>query len=183
GVSRTRRKAFDVLGRTRSPSGGERRRLPRRSSRYVPPADVRLALEAFFGAADLDRVEVVYRPFYVRCHLAVIGARDGSVTRPRRIYTSLAPRAFFSRDMHVLHEYYHVVQQWGRERMTRLGYLARWRRREHEAAAFACEHVERYRRLRAAARGSCERRHEPAVEDPSDRISDRCDHDREGDRI
>ena len=152
-------------------------------SRYVPPADVRFALEALFDEADLDRIEVVYRPFYVRCHLAVIGARDGSVPRPRRIYTSLTPRTFYSRDTHVLHEYYHVVQQWGRERMTRLGYLARWRRREREAAAFACEHVERYRRLRAAARVSCERRHEPAVEDPRDDIRDRRDHDHEGERV
>nr|MBO2515188.1 hypothetical protein [Gammaproteobacteria bacterium] len=152
-------------------------------SRYVAPSDVRFALEALFGKAAVDRIEVVYRPLYVRCHLAVIGARHGSVTRPWRIYTSLSPGEFYARDMHVLHEYYHVVQQWGTQRMTRLGYLARWRRREREAVTFAREHVERYRRLRAAACRLGERRHEPAVEDPRDDVSDRRDHERERDRV
>ena len=120
-------------------------------SRYVAPSDVRFALEALFGKAAVDRIEVVYRPLYVRCHLAVIGARHGSVTRPWRIYTSLSPGEFYARDMHVLHEYYHVVQQWGRERITRLGYVLNWRRREREAADFVAANLVRYIELRRAA--------------------------------
>lgn len=75
----------------------------------------------------------------------LIGARVGSVTRPERIYTNIAEDVFFALDRHVLHEYYHVVQQWGRERMTRVGYLLSSARREREAWDFVEANLDLYR--------------------------------------
>jgi hypothetical protein len=117
-------------------------------TRYRVPADVLGALERVFAQPNLDRIAVIYRPLYVRSHLFFIGARYGSVTRPERIYTNIAQDVFFDLDRHVLHEYYHVVQQWGRERMTRAGYLLTSRRREHEARRFTALNAERYRLYR-----------------------------------
>src|SRR5690606_10642838 len=112
--------------------------------RYTVPRDVLEALERVFREPDLGRIEVVYRPWYVVSHLAWIGGSVGSVTRPGRIYTNISEAAFFRLDLHVLHEYFHVVQQWGRERMTRTGYLLAAGRREREACAFAAANLERY---------------------------------------
>jgi hypothetical protein len=47
----------------------------------------------------------------------------------------------------VLHEFYHVVQQWGREQMSILGYLFRAGQREREADEFARQNLEEYRQL------------------------------------
>ena len=109
------------------------------------------ALERVLDAPDVARIAVVYRPWYVASHLAFIGARFGSVTRPGRIYTNLPESLFFRMDRHVLHEYFHVVQQWGRERMTAFGYLRRCRQREREAVEFAAANLARYKELRRAA--------------------------------
>jgi len=124
-------------------------RLP--GTRYAPPFDVLHALERVLDEPDVARIAVVYRPWYVASHLAFIGARFGSVTRPGRIYTNLPESLFFKMDAHVLHEYFHVVQQWGRERMTAFSYLLRCRQREREAAEFAAAHLARYQALRKAA--------------------------------
>lgn len=117
-------------------------------TRYELPADVRAALERIFDEPEIGAVQIRYRPIYVRLHLACIGGRFGSVTRRRRIYTNFPPEAFFALDEHLLHEFYHVVQQWGREGMTRTGYLLCARRREREACRFAAENVEAFVRLR-----------------------------------
>lgn len=130
---------------------------PPRVKRYAVPLDVLAALEQVFDEPGLERVAVFYRPWYVQCHLAFIGGWTGSVTRPGRIYTNIPEGLFFRLDAHVLHEYYHVVQQWGRERMTPLGYMLECRRRERDARNFAAANVERYRRLRAATRSEIPR--------------------------
>lgn len=113
-----------------------------------------IALERLFAQPNVDRIVVMYRPLYVRSHLLFIGGRWGSVTRPERIYTNLAEDVFFDLDRHVLHEYYHVVQQWGRERMTRVGYLLASRRREREACRFAELNLQLYRRYRRELRAT-----------------------------
>lgn len=123
----------------------------RSGTRYTVPRDVLDALERVFEEGALDRISVVYRPWYVHGHLAFLGARFGSVTRPGRIYTNIPEGEFFRLDAHVLHEYFHIVQQWGRERMTPLGYLLHCRRREREARDFVAAHLEDYRHLRKAA--------------------------------
>jgi hypothetical protein len=127
------------------PASGGRRPS---GTRYAVPADILAALERLFAEPGLDRVAVIYRPLYVRSHLVFIGGRTGSVTRPGRIYTNIPEPLFFTLDRHVVHEYYHVVQQWGRERMTRLGYLLNSRSREGEAHAFVDANVQLYRRYR-----------------------------------
>jgi hypothetical protein len=109
------------------------------------------ALEMLFDESGLDRISVVYRPWYVQSHLAFIGGRFGSVTRPGRIYTNIPEELFFRFDAHVLHEFFHVVQQWGRERMTTLGYLLHARQREREARDFVGANLERYVGLRKTA--------------------------------
>lgn len=123
-------------------------------SRYRVPDDVLGALERVFDQPGLNRIAVVRRPLYVGSHLVCIGALRGSVTRPQCIYTNIPEDVFFTLDRHVLHEYYHVVEQWGREGMTRAGYLLSCRRREREAHDFAARHVERYRRYRRELAGS-----------------------------
>ncbi|HEX6995468.1 MAG TPA: hypothetical protein VF339_15125 [Gammaproteobacteria bacterium] len=120
-------------------------------ARYAAPPDVLDALARVLDDPRIERIAVVYRPWYVASHLAFIGARLGSVTRFERIYTNIPEPLFFRLDGHVLHEYFHVVQQWGRERMTRLGYLLNCRRREREAADFVAANLARYIELRAAA--------------------------------
>jgi hypothetical protein len=112
---------------------------------YAIPAPVRRALESIFGEGSTAAVQVVRRPWYVRAHLVFAGARSGSVTRPSRIYTNLPADVFFGADQHVLHEFYHVIEQWNRQRMSRIGYLVQRARREAEADAFARLHLCRYR--------------------------------------
>lgn len=115
------------------------------------PEDVLCALEQVLEEPGVERIAVVYRPWYVQGHLVFIGGRFGSVTRPGRIYTNIPEAHFFRFDAHVLHEYFHVVQQWGREQMTRLGYLLRCRQREREAADFVGTNLVRYQALRKLA--------------------------------
>jgi hypothetical protein len=118
-------------------------------NRYAVPADVRLALERLFDTPGIAAaIDVVYRPIYVRAHLMFVGASFGSVTRPGRIYTSIPETVFFGLDEHLLHEYYHVIQQWGRERMTIPGYLWNAWRREREAQRFAKANVATFVKLR-----------------------------------
>jgi hypothetical protein len=77
----------------------------------------------------------------------LLGGGQGSVTRPGRIYTNIPEEQFFRLHRHVLHELYHVIEQWGREGMTIGSYLRHARRREAEAEDFARENVDRYREI------------------------------------
>jgi hypothetical protein len=88
---------------------------------------------------------VIYRPGFVRRHLMFIGGRYGSVTRPGKILTNLPEQDSFEADAHVLHEFYRVIEQWGRQGMTVPGYLLRARQREREANEFAEQNLKRYR--------------------------------------
>lgn len=112
---------------------------------YAIPGDVRGALEAIFGHGSTQDVMVIYRPGFVRRHLIFVGGRYGSVTRPGKIYMNLPEEEFFEADAHVLHEFYHVIEQWGRQGMTVPGYLLRARQREREANEFAEQNLKRYR--------------------------------------
>jgi hypothetical protein len=110
---------------------------------------VRGALEGVLGEGSTEGVEVVHRPWYVRAHLIILGSLrgQGSVTRPGRIYTNIPEEDFFRADRHVLHEFYHVVEQWRRQGMTRTDYLLNAGEREAAAEAFAGENLGRYREL------------------------------------
>jgi hypothetical protein len=67
------------------------------------------------------------------------------VTRPGNIFTNLPEEDYFDSDAHVLHEFYHVIEQWGRQGMTVSGYLFRAVQKEREANEFAERHLKRYR--------------------------------------
>jgi hypothetical protein len=127
-------------------------------TRYAIPPRITHALERIFAnpdfaAPDIRSIPVIYSPAFVRAHLVLVRGSRGSVTRPGRIYTNLAEDVFFALDFHVLHEFYHVVQQWGREHMSVLGYLFRARQREREANEFARQNLEEYRKLLGCWRG------------------------------
>ena len=81
------------------------------------PGRLHHALEVLFGdpVGDVDLVE---HSWYARLHG---GAR--ATTRRNRILLSGSADDFFADPALVLHEYFHVLRQWNRGRLSRLGYL------------------------------------------------------------
>ena len=108
------------------------------------PAALRAALEALFGE-PVDGVEIVENSWYARLHL---GAR--ATTRRNRILLPGPAEAFFADPELVLHEYFHVLRQWNRGRMTLAGYLAEWWRRGYWDNRYE-KQARRFVRLRLAA--------------------------------
>ena len=101
------------------------------------PAVLRTALAAVFGD-DVDDVEIVERSWYARLHF---GAR--ATTRRNRILLRGTAAEFFADPELLLHEYFHVLRQWNRGRLSIVAYLAEcarrgyWRNRyEHQARRF-----------------------------------------------
>ena len=124
----------------------------------MPPA-LRAALVELLGDG-VDDVEIVERSWYARLHL---GAR--ATTRRNRILLRGPAAEFFADPELVLHEYFHVLRQWNRGRLSIAAYLAEWLRRgywrnryEHQARRFA--------RLRLGALQA--RLREPARHGPAD---------------
>ena len=93
-----------------------------RSGDVLPP-EVRRALEALFGD-PVDDVEIIERSWYARLHF---GAR--ATTRRNRILLSGTIADFRADRALLLHEYFHVLRQWNRGRMSLRSYLAEWLRR------------------------------------------------------
>jgi hypothetical protein len=107
-----------------------------RTADGMPPA-LRAALVELLGD-EVDAVEIVERSWYARLHL---GAR--ATTRRNRILLRGSAAEFFADPELVLHEYFHVLRQWNRGRMSLASYLAEWLRRgywrnryEHQARRF-----------------------------------------------
>jgi hypothetical protein len=104
------------------------------------PAPVRAALAEVFGAdpGEVDAVEIVERSRYARLHF---GAR---ATTRRNCILLRGTAAELSADPELLlHEYYHVLRQWNRGRLSIAAYLLEWLRRgywrnryEHQARRF-----------------------------------------------
>jgi len=124
----------------------------------MPPA-LRAALVELLGEG-VDDVEIVERSWYARLHF---GAR--ATTRRNRILLRGPAAEFFADPELVLHEYFHVLRQWNRGRLSIAAYLAEWLRRgywrnryEHQARRFA--------RLRLGAVQA--RLREPARHGPAD---------------
>ena len=104
----------------------------------VMPAAMRRALVELLGD-EVDDVELVERSAYVRMHF---GAR--ATTRRNRILLAGSATEFFADPEIVLHEYFHVLRQWNRGRMSVASYLAEWLKRgyfqnryERQARRFA----------------------------------------------
>ena len=120
--------------------------MPR--TRELVPAPVRAALEQVFGE-PVDDVELVEHSWYARLHR---GAR--ATTRRNRILLPGSVAEFLADPDLVLHEYYHVLRQWNRGRLSIARYLGEWLRRgylgsryEREARRYARTRLGRYLRL------------------------------------
>jgi hypothetical protein len=111
-----------------------------RTADGMPPV-LRAALVELLGD-EVDGVEIVERSWYARLHL---GAR--ATTRRNRILLRGTAAEFFADPELVLHEYFHVLRQWNRGRLSIASYLAEWLRRGYWHNRY--EHqARRYTRLR-----------------------------------
>jgi hypothetical protein len=131
------------------------------------PTSVRGALLALFGEAAA-RVELIERSWRVRWH-----PRATATTRPNRIYLRHTIEDFARDPAVVLHEYFHVLNQWRPGRLTRLRYVIEWLRRgylnnrfEIEAREFEAANLWHFHRLmaRAGAAASAQRAPERHVD-------------------
>ena len=93
-------------------------------------------------------VEIIEYSRYAQAHLGMV-----ATTRPNRILLAAGGAEFAANSEVLLHEYFHVLRQWGTGRLTRWRYLAEsarhgyWENRfEREARAFAAATIESYRR-------------------------------------
>jgi hypothetical protein len=114
-----------------------------RAADAMPPA-LRTGLVELLGD-EVDDVEIVERSWYARLHL---GAR--ATTRRNRILLRGTAAEFFADPELVLHEYFHVLRQWNRGRLSIAWYVAEWLRRGYWRNRY--EHqARRYTRLRLPA--------------------------------
>jgi hypothetical protein len=119
------------------------------------PARQLRALEALFGE-PVDDVRIVEHSWYARLHF---GAR--ATTRRNRILLRGSAAEFFADPDLVLHEYFHVLRQWNRGRMSLAGYAAEWLRRgyrqnryERQARRFVALRLPALRSLLSGRAGS-----------------------------
>ena len=123
-------------------------------SRYVLPELVAGALERVF-AEPVGGVIVIEHSRYARLHRGAC-----ATTRPNLILLAMSGAAFIADPELLLHEYFHVLRQWGRAHLTRWRYVMEsarcgyWNNRyEREAREFAAGAVEQY----LSMVGPCER--------------------------
>jgi len=121
-------------------------------TRELLPAAERAALERLLGG-PVDDIEVVEDSWYARLHP---GAR--ATTRRNRILLRGSAREFVADPALMLHEYYHVLRQWNRGRLTLWRYVVEWLRRgyvdnryERHARRFAATRLAAFERLRSRA--------------------------------
>ena len=127
----------------------------------MPPA-LRAALVELLDEG-VDDVEIVERSWYARLHL---GAR--ATTRRNRILLRGPAAEFFADPELVLHEYFHVLRQWNRGRLSIAAYLAEWLRRGYWRNRYE-QQARRFTRLRLGvlqARLREADRQGPAAESP-----------------
>jgi hypothetical protein len=94
----------------------------------------------------VSAVTVIERSWYARIHLGM-----SATTRPKHILLAISGTEFVANPDLLLHEYFHVLRQWGAGRLTRSRYLIESARRgywanefEQEAREFAAASVGRY---------------------------------------
>ena len=112
------------------------------------PERLRTSLELVFGER-VDRVELVENSVYCRLHW-----RARATTRRNRILLNCSLDEFFADPELMLHEYYHVLRQWNRGRMSIRTYLLEsvargyWQNRyERQARRFASLRLAAFQRL------------------------------------
>jgi hypothetical protein len=116
------------------------------------PPPVRSALHEIFGDA-VAGIALIENSWRLRWHPRAI-----ATTRPNRIYLRGTIEEFARDPGLVLHEYFHVVNQWAPRRLTRLRYVFEWIKRgyfnnrfEIEARDFEAANHRRFRVLVARA--------------------------------
>jgi hypothetical protein len=114
---------------------------------YILPEPVAGALEQVFDE-PVGVVTVIENSRYARVHLGM-----SATTRPNRILLAISGNEFVANPELLLHEYFHVLRQWGTGHLTRWRYLVEsarcgyWANRyEREAREFAAAAVGQYRR-------------------------------------
>jgi hypothetical protein len=137
-----------VLNNARFTEAGDPLRVADRGvlgRRYVLPERVAGALERIFDE-PVGAVKVVEYSRYARIHLGM-----AATTRPNRILLAISGAEFVANPEVLLHEYFHVLRQWGTGQMTHWRYLVEsgrrgyWENRfEREAREFSAGEVERY---------------------------------------
>jgi hypothetical protein len=118
-------------------------------SRTVPlPAEIGVPLSALFGDG-VHAVHIIEHSLFARLHLGAV-----ATTRRGRIYLAGSAADFFANPALLLHEYCHVLTQWGPGRLTSAGYVLEWLKRgywdnrfEVEAREFAQSNLYRFRAL------------------------------------
>ena len=112
------------------------------------PIAVQHALDTIF-AGRCGQVRIIQRSWRVRWH-----PRMHATTRRNRIYLRGTIEEFASDPALVLHEYFHVLEQWNPRRLTRWRYLVEYLRRgysanrfEAETREFVARNLGRFRRL------------------------------------
>ncbi len=114
--------------------------------RRVPiPESVRIALIGFFGA-DVGHVKVIEHSLFARLHWNAI-----ATTRRRRIYLRGSAQDFFNDPALMIHEYFHVMNQWEPRLLTSWRYVLESLRRgywsnrfEVEAREFTANNLHRF---------------------------------------
>jgi hypothetical protein len=114
----------------------------------APPREVEVTLISLFGEG-VREVRIIEHSLFARLHLGAV-----ATTRRGTIYLSGSAADFFANPALVLHEYCHVLTQWGPGRLTSAAYLLEWIKRgywdnrfEVEAREFAQSNLHRYRAL------------------------------------
>jgi hypothetical protein len=114
------------------------------------PAELRRALTDLFGD-PVDDVVLREHSWFARLH-----GNARATTRRNTIYLRGSLDEFFDDPELLLHEYYHVLRQWNRGRMSTWDYLREWRRRgywnnryERQARRFVALRVGAFRRALA----------------------------------
>ena len=109
-----------------SPRGASHASAPRPEAmltRDCMPAELRQALRDVFGDA-VDDVVLCEHSWFARLHLGAT-----ATTRHNTIYLRGSAEDFFRDPQLLLHEYFHVLKQWNRGRMSLGSYLVEWWRR------------------------------------------------------
>jgi hypothetical protein len=119
------------------------------------PADLRQALRAVFGDA-VDDVELREHSWFAKLH-----GHATATTRRNVIYLRGSIDEFFAHPELMLHEYFHVLRQWNKGRMSVLSYLLECRRRgywnnryERQARRFAKLRLAAFRAAKARPDGA-----------------------------
>jgi hypothetical protein len=118
------------------------------------PHPLREALEHILGE-PIGQVRVIEHSWFARMH-----PRVRATTRRERIYLTGSAQDFFADPVLMLHEYCHVIRQWGTGQLTVPTYLAECLRHgyqknrfEIEARSFAAEHATELAALLARTAG------------------------------